>query len=532
MKHIIPVIVTLLLLSTSFVGVGNQVEEQVLFKEKKIQTTEKFFDESKDFLWSMLQGNFWSASNYPYCKSKNNNNFNNFNIQGEFPDCDHYAYIGGWAYGPSDCWIYKFKLSGGDSSCVCYGPGYSTNFISSGTWTSDQRLLVVGYSDGTLYEVDLDNCELIEIGGGGVGLNGLTFDPTDQQLYGCSSHNLYKIDSETGEQELIGPFTTDQVIVEIACDADGVMYGWDVKYSGNSILYTINKETGETTPIGSMGMTLLYAQDGDFCRECDILYLAPSIYSPYYSVFLVECDEDTGECEILGDFGMDSECFFVIPDDNELPIAEFNWTPQIPQPGQEIIFNASESYDPDGYIKLYEWDWDNDGVYDEKNYTSPIATHGFENAGFYQVTLCVHDNCFATNEKTITIKVGNLAPSTPEIDGKKIFKVGESGVYTYTFYSTDPDYDEIRYGIDWGDNDTQWTPFYPSGEKVSIDICINADEKGTYQICRIKAVDEFGADSNWSTLEITVPKSHYFNIWNGLLDRFPLLKRLLEGFIR
>ena len=32
-----------------------------------------------------------------------------------------------------------------------------------------------------------------------------------------------------------------------------------------------------------------------------------------------------------------------------------------------IYFNGSNSYDPDGRIVLYEWDWNNDGVYDQNS---------------------------------------------------------------------------------------------------------------------------------------------------------------------
>jgi len=442
----------------------------------------------------------------------------------EKSSCEHFAY-----YSSDDdlCWIYKLFLTPPyNSTCVCGGESGSGPFFPSGTWTTDDRLLVTEYQNGALWEIDLENCDLIEIGGGGVGLNGLTYDPTSGKVYGCSSSDLFEIDPYTGAQEVIGFFNIGTTMTEIACDADGVMYGWDVKFSGNSILYTINKETGEATPIGSMGMTLLYAQDGDFCRECDILYLAAFVYSPIYGSYLIECDEDIGECEILCSLNNYAGLFVIPYQCNLRPIAEFNWTPEIPEPGKEILFNASESYDPDGYIKLYEWDWDNDGVFDEKNYTCPLATHTFDEKGYYPVTLRVHDNNFTNNSVTMIVRVGNEPPSTPEIDGKKIFKVGESGDYTYNISSIDPDNDNIYYFIELGG----WFGPYNSGEKVSRNIYINAEEKGNHSVFRIKARDVCGAESDWATLEITVPKS--FNWFMNFLYRFPLLHRLLEGLIK
>jgi len=49
--------------------------------------------------------------------------------------------------------------------------------------------------------------------------------------------------------------------------------------------------------------------------------------------------------------------------------------------------------------------------------------------------------------------------------------------------------------------------------------------------------DIHGAESDWGTLDVTIPKNRFFNIWwfTWLLERFPLLKQLLiilGGLIR
>ncbi|UCF50369.1 MAG: cadherin-like domain-containing protein, partial [Thermoplasmatales archaeon] len=91
------------------------------------------------------------------------------------------------------------------------------------------------------------------------------------------------------------------------------------------------------------------------------------------------------------------------------PIAEFNWTPYVPDPLEVVLFNASQSIDYDGYITLYQWDWDNDGIFDENN-SNPFANYKFEENGYYPITLCVNDNESYNASTTKTLRVGNYQP--------------------------------------------------------------------------------------------------------------------------
>jgi PKD repeat protein len=87
------------------------------------------------------------------------------------------------------------------------------------------------------------------------------------------------------------------------------------------------------------------------------------------------------------------------------PVADFTWSPQNPNPGETVLFDASASHDPDGYIILYEWDWNNDGVYEESD-TSTTATHSWSDIGGHNVNLRVTDNDGATGTKTKSVWVG------------------------------------------------------------------------------------------------------------------------------
>ena len=56
-----------------------------------------------------------------------------------------------------------------------------------------------------------------------------------------------------------------------------------------------------------------------------------------------------------------------------------------------VTFDASGSYDPDGTIISYEWDWDSDGVWDDLT-TDPIITHTWMDMFEDTVRMRVTDN--------------------------------------------------------------------------------------------------------------------------------------------
>jgi len=91
-------------------------------------------------------------------------------------------------------------------------------------------------------------------------------------------------------------------------------------------------------------------------------------------------------------------------------------------------------------------------------------------------------------------------PPTGKINGKK----GEE--YTYYASTTDQEGDDIFYLFDWGNDMTSFIMGpYPSGEEGNASN-IWFDE-GDYEI-RVQAIDEFGAESEWSDpLVVSMPKS-------------------------
>jgi len=187
------------------------------------------------------------------------------------------------------------------------------------------------------------------------------------------------------------------------------------------------------------------------------------------------------------------------------------------------IFNGSSSYDRDGVVFLYEWDFD-----DGSTGQGVVISHGYNESGTYDVTLTVTDDDGYQGSYTRSIEAEkNHPPSDPLIDGPIEAKAGKS--HNYNFTSEDPELADVSYYIEWGDGKiTSWCDFLPSGETYRTP---HGWAKGTYTI-RCKAKDIYGAESDWSTLEVTMPKSkpfiHNFRLISWLLERFPILQIILD----
>ena len=113
----------------------------------------------------------------------------------------------------------------------------------------------------------------------------------------------------------------------------------------------------------------------------------------------------------------------------------------------EINLNGSDSFDSDGTISKYEWNF-GDGT--TKN--GVIQTHTYDKVDDYRITLTVTDNKGKTDLDItyayITEKP-NKPPSQPITNGPTNSSANSETNYTFT--STDYDNDTIQYIIDWGD---------------------------------------------------------------------------------
>ncbi len=107
----------------------------------------------------------------------------------------------------------------------------------------------------------------------------------------------------------------------------------------------------------------------------------------------------------------------VHPEENEAPVP----VPSVEQwvrPGRNLRF-SEVSYDPDGRIVLYQWDFDGDGKFDHADPDDGNVTHLYVEEGMYVAVLQVTDNRGEVASASVTIKVNNDAPGESEVDDSK-----------------------------------------------------------------------------------------------------------------
>lgn len=139
---------------------------------------------------------------------------------------------------------------------------------------------------------------------------------------------------------------------------------------------------------------------------------------------------------------------------NQPPIAKING-PNDAYTNETLVFYAHNSYDPDGNIIGYQWDFENDGIFDTSWIEDTLVTHSYSSPGNYTVILQVKDDygAIATTSHIINITqlTFPLQLPIPQINGPYYGYTNESIAFNSTG-TYDPDGIIINYTWDFGDN--------------------------------------------------------------------------------
>jgi outer membrane protein assembly factor BamB len=469
-----------------------------------------------------------SFNNHVYCLNENTGDL-------------IWDYATGWSIAQSSPAVYHGKVYIGsqDNKLYCLDAEKGTKlwdfttdyYISSSPAVVSDRVYFGGF-DGHLRCLDANTGK--EIWDNNITYTIWTSSPTlyESRLYiGALDFEVHCFDSMNGLQ--IWNFTTGDFVTGTPAAYEGNIYigSWD------NTLYCLNATTGAVVwtyltggPVSDSAAICdgkVYFGSSDNKTYCLDAETGKELWEYTTGGQILSSPAIANGNVYIGSLDYNVYCF---GGENQNPSANFTWTPPDPSPSHAIFFDASSSYDPDGYITSYEWDWDNDGIFEEVS-SAPTATHAWSNPGAYPVSLRVTDNDSASGTMTKTVVVRNQPPDTPIIQGPASGKTGH--MLNYSITSTDPDGDSLSYYVDWGDGSTSgWIGPYPSGDAVTLSHTWTL--KGTYTM-KAKARDIYGNESGWGILKVTMPLSYespHFRLLAWLLERFPHACPFLRYLLR
>lgn len=179
------------------------------------------------------------------------------------------------------------------------------------------------------------------------------------------------------------------------------------------------------------------------------------------------------------------------------PVVRFTYAPWDPKTQEIVVFNASQSYDPDGgSIVTYQWDFNNDGVVDGYGV---VVVHQYTSAGTYNVSLTITDDEGQTASATTGYGL-NIPGSVNVTDNQYPIAnfswnndTGTTGVVAFYDHSYDSDGIIVSWYWNFGDGavDTSQNPSH------------YYNRSGTYTVTLI-VTDDNGA-TNSTSFDVVVP---------------------------
>ena len=225
--------------------------------------------------------------------------------------------------------------------------------------------------------------------------------------------------------------------------------------------------------------------------------------------------------------------FIKYPGGNQRPSVSIIDGPTTGEPSVEYTYTFQIT-DPEGDDAWLNVDW-GDGTYEE--WMGPLESgvpievaHMWSEDGTYEIRAKAKDIWGEGDwSDPYSVKIGNDAPSAPTISGTEYGDVGKP--YNYVFGAVDPDGDDIRYIIDWGDTTSDTTDYVASGTTETLSHTWTTG--GTFTITA-KAEDTFGNEGPETKKTVTMPRDKVLHItlFSRLLKQFPNAFPILRYILR
>ncbi|UCG70649.1 MAG: PQQ-binding-like beta-propeller repeat protein, partial [Thermoplasmata archaeon] len=334
--------------------------------------------------------------------------------------------------------------------------------VHSSPAISSDGTIYIGSYKGKVYSINPDGSEKWSFTTGSSVWSSPAIDSDGAIYIGSGDHNLYSINPDGTEK---WNFTTGNIINSSpAIDPNGTIYIG----SGDHKFYAIN-------PDGTKKWSFI---TGGYIESSSAIGSDGTIYvgSTDHKLYAINPDGTekwnftTGN-NIHSSPAIDSDgTIYIGSHDHKLYAIGTPNTPPIADAGPDLTvneadamqLNGSGSYDSDGTIINYEWDFDeSDGLWWETG-AVPEATgitpsHVYGDNGVYIVTLRVTDDTGISDTDTCDVTVYNIVPTIYSISSPS---GNEGSPITFTSTTTDPGSDDLTFTWDWGDGTSETTTTY------------------------------------------------------------------------
>ena len=398
-----------------------------------------------------------------------------------------------------DCYLYalnsdgslKWKFHSGDSITSSPAIGYDGTIYFGNMENYDGRIYAINPNGTEKWHYDTGDRIASDPAIGDDGT--IYIGSADGYLYAMNPNGTLKWRFETGDQVKSHPSIAD----------DGTIYVGS--FDGNT--YAINPDGSEKWRFGNPGSganSASIASDG-------------TIYVAGTDIYALNPD---GSLKWTFDFGSSRNAAHSSPAisaDGTIYIGVFHEG----GPGGEIVV-----VNPDGTEKWRKYIsnmWEDSSPCIAEDGTVYIGSNSLEFIGGSNYHPMGYLHAFGPGTP-------NDPPNTPTIDGPTEGHYDDW--YYYIFSAVDPEGQDVRFWIDWGDGDSEiWLGPANSGEELQYGH--NWESQGIYNIS-VRAEDDRGLYSDWAYLEVTMPvnqQSYSFPLLQRFLERFPNMFPILRQLL-
>ena len=203
---------------------------------------------------------------------------------------------------------------------------------------------------------------------------------------------------------------------------------------------------------------------------------------------------------------------------DRVPTASFTFTTGTILTSVSASFDGTSSFDPDGTIVGYAWDFG-----DGSTGSGATPTHGYSISGIYSVKLNVTDNSGSTAVSTQTVTITDRPPAVSLTLSTTTATPGQAVILTIS--ATDPDGTIASTTVNWGDGTTDTISGPPTTDSHTYSLASGTSSK-TYTIAvtaRDNSGSTFSATSNSITVQSVQSSSnvsfplYYFGILAALI---------------